>query len=279
MTSSACIISRRDKVLVLIGIFLLCALSEVDAASTNQAPSLQTLLTNAIDHVGKATRMDDWLFTRIRAIDELDRHGKVESTRKETHFIRHRLGKPFERLQMKNGKPLSSAEEKREAQKEREFLAGKPPEEKPRDRKVKFSQDLLERYNFILVGPELVNDRPAWRINFHPLPGKTSFANLAEEVIGKLEGSLWIDGEDYQLSRLTLNLKSSVKVLAGIVGVLESLTLDHERHRAEPGVWLPDKTDLRIIGRKLFSPVRLHVREHGTGYHKLLTIPVVTTSE
>ncbi len=265
--------------LFLLAAFMFLEIQTLHASGTNQTPELHTLLTNAIERVGKSARIDAWLFTRVRAIDELNRNGKVESTREETHFIRHRNSKAFERLQLKNGKPLSATEEKREAKKEHEFLAGKPPPEKPRDRKVEFTEDLLQRFDFVLAGPEIVNSRPAWRINFRPKSSSASFANLTQEVLGKLEGSLWIDGTDYQLSRISLNLQSSVKVLAGIIGVLESLTLNHERHRAEPGVWLPDKTDLRIVGRKLFSPVRLHIRENGKGYHKLLTIPAPSPTE
>lgn len=236
------------------------------AVTLDFVPDVRTLLTNAVRRAAQTNRLDGYVFTRVRTLDELDSKGGVKSSKEETHFVRHHLGRPFEKLIARDGRALPAKDAAREAKREADFFAGHHAPEKRPDRQIEFTDKLLKRYEFQLVGSELVGRRPAWKIRFSPRAQAGSPANLVEEALGKIEGHVWIDAEDRELSRVELRLTESITILAGLIGSLSRFELNHERERIAPGIWLTGRTVLELTARKLLTPIRLRVREEGKDF-------------
>jgi hypothetical protein len=110
---------------------------------------------------------------------------------------------------------------------------------------------LLKRFEFTLVGRELVNGRPALIIDFQPAKGKLPENSIKEKFINKAAGRVWLDEEDYALSKVAIRLTEKVNVLGGLVGAVWKFTYAFERERVEDGIWYTRDEQWHVEGREV----------------------------
>ena len=111
--------------------------------------------------------------------------------------------------------------------------------------------NLMKRFQFTLVGQEMLNGRPSFIVDFKPLNNDLPVNSFADKFINKAAGRIWIDEEDYSISQGRLYLTEQVNVLGGIVGAVWKFTYDFTRQRTPEGYWFARHMDWHLEGREV----------------------------
>lgn len=111
--------------------------------------------------------------------------------------------------------------------------------------------NLVSRFQFTLVGREMLNGRPSLVVDFKPLNNHLPVNQFADNFINKAAGRVWIDEEDYAVAQTQLHLTQPVNVLGGIVGAVQKFTYDFTRVRTPEGFWFARNMDWHVEGREV----------------------------
>jgi len=199
-------------------------------------------------------------FTVFSARDQLDEHENVKQHEERLYHVYPLQGLPYSELILKDGKPPSPAETKKEQERQKEsrkrLAEGKRENE---GEEVSLNQDLVSRYRFELVGQESINGRRAYQLRFAPKSGDLPVKRKVDRILNKLAGTVWVDQTDYEISRLTLHMQETVAVAWGILASFRKIEVSLEQTPAADGVWFPTRINSYVDGRVLFKS--LHVRE------------------
>lgn len=110
---------------------------------------------------------------------------------------------------------------------------------------------LIKRFEFKLIGREMVNGRPTLVIDFQPAKGKQPERSIKEKFINKAAGRVWLDEEEYAVSKVAIHLTEQVNVLGGLVGAVWKFTYNFERSRIEEGLWFTRDEEWHVEGREV----------------------------
>ena len=111
--------------------------------------------------------------------------------------------------------------------------------------------NLVKRFQFEVVGQEMVNGRPSYVVDFKPLNDHLPVNQFADKFINKAAGRVWVDAEDYTIAQAQLHLTEQVNVLAGIVGAVWKFTYQFTRLRTPEGFWFAHSMDWHLEGREV----------------------------
>jgi hypothetical protein len=146
--------------------------------------------------------------TQRQVIKQLDKHGNVKSTEIKTYDINFYFGELYSKLVQIDDKPLSDKEQKKEDEKLEKFLAKHRKEsEDEREKKVArqekerqegraFERDVVNAYDFHLVGDDKVSGEDTWVIDATPRPDFKPTQPHAD-ILKKIKGRIWIEKKDY----------------------------------------------------------------------------------
>jgi hypothetical protein len=146
-------------------------------------------------------------------LKHLDKHGNVTSTEIKTYDIVSYYGEDYSKLIMVDDKPLNEKEQKKEDEKLEKFLA-KYRNESEEDRQKRhakekkeraegraFLRDVVNAYDFRIVGEEKLEGADTWviegtpRADFHPTQPHA-------DILKKIKGKMWIDKKEYNWVRV-----------------------------------------------------------------------------
>ncbi len=113
------------------------------------------------------------------------------------------------------------------------------------------NQDLVNRFNFTIMGRDLLNGRPALVVDFVPVNQTLPERNLKERFINKAAGRIWIDADDYSLVKADIHLTQEVNVGWGLIGAVWKFHYAFERERTADGLWFPSEVDWHLEGREV----------------------------
>ena len=113
------------------------------------------------------------------------------------------------------------------------------------------NEDLVDRFEFTIVGRELLNGRPAWMVDFVPANKPLPERNLKERFINQAAGRVWIDAADYSLVKADLHLTRQVNVGWGLIGAVWKFNYGFERERTTDGLWFPHEVHWHLEGREV----------------------------
>jgi hypothetical protein len=113
------------------------------------------------------------------------------------------------------------------------------------------NQDLVNRFNFTIVGRDLLNGRPALVVDFAPVNQTLPERNLKERFINKAAGRIWIDADDYSLVKADIHLTQQVNVGWGLIGAVWKFHYAFERERPTDGLWFPSEVNWHLEGREV----------------------------
>lgn len=130
------------------------------------------------------------------------------------------------------------------------------------------ADDLVKRFEFKLLGRELLNGRPMLLIDFQPAKGKLPERNIKDKFINKAAGRAWIDEEDYAIAKVALRLTDRVNVLGGLVGAVWKFTYGFERDRTSDGLWFTRDEQWHLEGREVFLQRIVDFHGERTGVRK-----------
>jgi hypothetical protein len=129
--------------------------------------------------------------------------------------------------------------------------------------------DLLDRFQLKLAGQEIVNGRPAWRLDFVPADKQPPERNLKDRFINKAAGRLWVDAAEYSLVKVDMHLTKQVDVALGLVGAVWKFTYSFERRRTDDGLWFTRQVDWHLEGREVIVRRTVDYHEETKDLHEV----------
>jgi hypothetical protein len=187
---------------------------EGDAAEEQETKPPPT--TDVKEIVRRAVEGDHHNFERAQkytcvqrqVVKELDKHGNVKSTEIKTYDVNYYFGEVYPKLIQIDDKPLSEKEQKKEDEKLEKFL-DKHRNESEEDRQKRLDKDKKEReesrafvrdvvnaYDFRMVGDDKISGSDTWVIEAIPRADFKPTQPHAD-ILKKIKGRIWIEKKDY----------------------------------------------------------------------------------
>lgn len=153
-------------------------------------------------------RAQKYTCTQRQVIKHLDKHGNVKSTEIKTYDINFYFGEFYPRLVQIDDKPLSEKDQKKEDEKLEKFLAkhrkeSEEDQQKRREKQEKerqegraFVRDVVNAYDFRMVGDDKVSGEDTWVIEAAPRKDFQPTQPHAD-ILKKIKGRIWIEKKDY----------------------------------------------------------------------------------
>lgn len=241
----------RARLLVILTCFLqlppLQAAEKAQQDSTEALPDPQALMQEVVENGLRAKDKDQthWAYREI-----IRKDGRVETR----EVVQTNAGS-IDCLVAVNNQPLSSEQQRREDTRIQTLL-GDPAEirkETQRQREDSARQSRMfatfpRAFRYAYAGQEgdLV------KLRFEPNP-RFIPSSRQEEVFHHLEGMMWIDRDQKQLTRIDGRLTSEVKFAGGLLGHLDKGGVFSVRFKhLDSGPWVMAALDVEMNGRALF---------------------------
>jgi hypothetical protein len=200
----------------------------------------------ARDHYNYTERDDD------RRLDSL---GQVKSENVDVIKMILVNGARFEQLIEHNGQLPSAKEQEKSAEDLDKLKHETPAEQTARVRKDQenrsFLRDLLEAFDFQLIGEEVVDGRPAYVLQATPHPGYHAHGKF-DKIFSRVEGKLWVDKQDFGWIKVDGQVTQSFSMGLFVARVQHGSRIILEQTCVGDGVWVPRRLEMRASARILF---------------------------
>jgi hypothetical protein len=185
----------------------------------------------------------------------LDSLGQVKSENVDVTRMILVNGARFEQLMEHNGQ-LPSATEQRKSNEDLEKLKHETPVEQTarlqKDQENKsFLRDLLEAFDFALIGEEILDGRPAYVLQARPHPGYHAHGKFGK-MFSKVEGKLWVDKQDFGWIKVDGQVTQSFSMGLFVARVQRGSHIILEQSCVGDAVWVPKRLEVRASARILF---------------------------
>lgn len=235
------------------------------------APKLTAgqIIQKAVERAAKVRVNDagtEYTYTKVNATEELDGKGKVRQRKQRVFQVSSRSGATTVKLVEVDGHPPAQADLRFQAQTQssmRQLLGNTSSAESGGSL---LTPEMAARFDYTLVGRELLNGRPSYEIAFQPKNPELPVRHIMDRLLNRVSGTLWIDQEEYEIARADLKLDSEVDLLGGIIGCLRKLAYTMTRSRVADGVWLHSFSSGDIEGRKLFDPLWIKTQSESMNF-------------
>jgi hypothetical protein len=146
--------------------------------------------------------------TQREVMKQVDKQGNVKSTEIKTYDLNFYYGEFYSKLVQIDDKALNEKEQKKEDEKLEKFLAKRRGEDdekreerarkerKEREESRAFARDVINAYDFRLVGDETVDGVDTWVIEGTPRKDFKPTQPHAD-ILKKIKGRMWIEKRDY----------------------------------------------------------------------------------
>ncbi|HKV24905.1 MAG TPA: hypothetical protein VJN93_09975 [Candidatus Acidoferrum sp.] len=232
-----------------------------------QLPDLKALFKE-IDENQKAIDKikENYAGTRVEQETELDKDGKPKKTDVTEYTFFYLDGDEVSTLVKKDGKPLSAAEQQKENEKTQKEIAdiqkreakkeAKDEKAKEEGKKQKDDDDVgietfLRTCQFVNPRRERFRGQDVLVFDFEPNPEYRP-RNMAEKIIQKLAGVIWVDEKAHDVARLEAYFVGNVKIVGGLLANLQKGTsFVFEQSYINNEVWLPTYEEAHVGVRVL----------------------------
>ena len=138
---------------------------------------------------------------------------------------------------------LKETEEDRERNRKRQRRFLERSSKKGSDKMMSHNMDLYkEKFIPRLIGTETVNARPAYLIQLKPDTNHKIKNGTVDRIMNQMLTKIWVDQEDFQVSRLEAELVKPIGIVAGLIGSIKTIRIRLEQQRLTSQIW----TDLKI---------------------------------
>ena len=191
---------------------------------------------------------------------KLDKDGRPKKQESKTYDISILYGEPYRRLLERDDRPLKENEAKKEEEKLNKFVA-KYKNESPQDREKRlaeadkkrqdqraFAREIVDAYNFRLLGEEQVDGRIVYVIEATPRPDfhpKQPHADL----LSKFRGKMWIDKDEYQWVKMQAETIDTVSFGLFLFRLHKGSSIHFEQTRVNEEIWLPRHVSVSASAR------------------------------
>lgn len=253
---------------------LITALSLAAWPAPAQSPGAREIVDRAVErYAGQAREEARFQAVIEEATEHLDGNGEVEKVERQTYRQYGVEGVVYEELIARDGVPLDADDVEDEAERREEFAEEvrkrreHPGKDYPEDENaIVFNQEFVDRYEFSILGEEVLDGEPVWMLYLEPKDGDLPVRRRIDHALNKSTGRIWVSQRDYGLARVEFEMRESVRFWGGILGTLRSTTGRIEFDRVAEGVWLPRALEIRFDLRILFSNVRRRILRQWDDY-------------
>ena len=241
-------------------------------------PRVQEILRKAIE---RARRDDEqniagkYTYTQRSTVEELDFREGVKKREERLLYVFPIEGEPYSRLIEKDGRPLSEKDAKLERERERKFRQRLADRRRRKERGEKADDDinideqLVSKYRFALTGREPVNGRPAYVLSFEPRSSDLPVKRRLDRLLNKVAGRIWVDQQDYEISRADLHLAENLSAWGGMLASVRKFLLRVEQVKVDETAWLPSYVDAYFDGRMLIKSFHMKLKQQNSEFRKV----------
>lgn len=184
----------------------------------------------------------------------LDARGQVKSNDVEVSRMILVNGARFEQLMERNGQP-PSIEDRRKEDAGLEKLKHETPEQRAmrisKDQENRsFLEELLQAFDFHLIGEEIAGGRPAYVVQATPHPGYQAHGKYGK-MLSKVDGKLWVDKQDFGWIKGDGQVTQSFSMGLFVARVQRGSQVLLEQTCVGDGVWVPKRIEVRASARIL----------------------------
>lgn len=213
----------------------------------------------------------------------LGKRDEVKSTEIKTWDVSFYYGQEYSRLIQKNDKALSIDDQKKEDEKldkflsklrnqseeEREKRAAK--EKKEREEERAFLRDVVNAYDFKLVGDETVDGADSWvieatpRKDFHPTQPHA-------DILSKIKGRIWIEKKEYNWIKVEAESIDTISFGLFLFRIHKGSRFTFENVHLNDEVWLVRRIYINGGARlALFKNENVEQEDEFSNYKKFAT--------
>jgi len=198
---------------------------------------------------------DQYIYMEHDDDRRLDSLGQVKSENVSLTRVILVNGARLEQLVEYNGR-LPSVEEQKKIDQDFEKLKHETPDEQTaRFRKDQenrsFLRDVIEAFDFRLIGEEVVDGRPAYVLQATPHPGYQGRGKYGR-MFSKVEGKLWVDKQDFGWIKVDGQVTQSFSMGLFVARVQRGSHIILEQTCVGDAVWVPKRLEVRASARILF---------------------------
>ncbi len=223
--------------------------------------------------------LNRYAYEKRSVVQSLDKEGRVKDTKDRLEEVIHIDGTEIERLVEKDGKPLSAKEAakeqkrvdeqiekiKRESAKDRAKRRGETDKDKREEREAR--QEVLEAFDFRLLGEEVKSGHGCWIIEGQPKPGWKGKGRRADQFKA-LAGRLWIDQQSHEWVRMELDSIDTISVGWFLFRLQKGAKIEVEQFRVNDEIWVPKHVDVRADARVLGKMIRVDINVAYANFRK-----------
>ena len=227
--------------------------------TTQSQPSLpdarQVVLPSVLATQRSWQARDHYTYVERDEDRRLNSLGQVKSESVDVTRMMVVNGARFEQLLEHNGLPPSAREQKK-SNDDLDRLKHETPDERAaqvrKDEENRaFLRDVLEAFDFRLVGEEIVGGRPAYVLQATPHPGYRAHGKYAK-VFPRVEGKLWVDKQDFGWIKVDGQVTQSFSLGLILARVERGSHIIMEQTCVGQEVWVPKRIEIRATARILF---------------------------
>ena len=181
--------------------------------------------------------------------------GQVKSEKVDVTRMILVNGARFEQLMEHNGQ-LPSAKEQRKRDEDLDKLKHQTPEEQAarlrKDQESRsFLPEVLDAFDFRLIGEEMLGGRPAYVLEATPHPGYHAHGKYSK-MFSKVEGKLWVDKQDFGWIKIDGQVTQPFSMGLFVARVERGSHIILEQTCVGDAVWVPKRIEVRATARILF---------------------------
>jgi hypothetical protein len=185
----------------------------------------------------------------------LDSLGKVKSENVDVTRMILVNGARFEQLMEHNGQ-LPSAKEQKKSDEDLNKLQHETSDERAarlrKDQENRsFLEEVLQAFDFQLVGEEIVGGRPAYVLEATPHPGYHTHGRYGK-MLSKVAGKLWVDKQDFGWIKVDGEVTQSFSMGLFVARVQRGSHIILQQTCVGDAVWVPKRLEMRASARILF---------------------------
>lgn len=235
-----------------------------------------------IDH-GNREKIRNYTCQNRQVIKQLGKNGEVKSTEIKTFDINFYFGEEYQRLVQVNDKPLDAKEEKKEEEKLNKFLAKYrdesesdrekrlAKEKKEREEGRMFLKDVVNAYDFRLLGDETIEGVDTWvieatpRSDFHPTQPHA-------DMLKKIKGRLWIEKSGYNWVKVNAEATDTISLGLFLFRIHPGSRFSFQQSFVNNEVWVMKRLDIEGGARiALFKNENVQQEDVLSNFRKFVT--------
>jgi hypothetical protein len=202
----------------------------------------------------------NYTYEQREELKVLDKRGAIKKHEINTYDVTVLYDEPYLRRIRKDDKPLTGKEERKEAEKVDRFVAERKNEseeehekrlakqEKERQEERAFVRDIINAYDFRIVGEEPVDGHDAYVVDAIPRKDFRPTQPHAD-ILPKLRVKFRISEKDYGCVKLEAETLDTISLAFFLLRIHKGTQIRYEQTRVNDEIWLPRRLSLNASVR------------------------------